>query len=151
MYATLVLLVLTLSAQMAEESFCACTSVAASTHPGGNEEVVVYATDAVAEIDGVVRGPGDVGLDGVLVVVLASPEHGDDVYLLSNGDLTGWRRVAACETSSNGCFRFETLPDGAYALRMSKAGGWNVLTVVIDVKRGAAMQRPLEYGLTLAT
>jgi hypothetical protein len=122
-----------------------------TTRWGGNEMVVVVEEGSYVELRGRIEMHRDQPLENVLVEIFDRPD-----YLLnkpspdSHGS-AGQKRLAACQTSTDGKFCFRGLPAGKYELRSSINIGWNVTHVYVVVDREAGVRRELHVGMYVGT
>jgi hypothetical protein len=116
------------------------------THWGLMDHVVE--SEPVKTLRGVVRifASPDPPQEGVLVEVY---DHGEIALENARQDRSGQQRVMACVTGNDGEFAFD-LPPGKYEVRASKNAGWDVTSVIVEVKKRGAKLKKLKVELHLS-
>lgn len=114
---------------------------------GGNQRIVIEQAKPVKMIHGIARGPAGGALEGVLVEVFDHPEIVKSYTRQQNSAQT---RMAACMTNESGRFSFE-LPPGDYELRLSKSSEWDVMSVIVRVRKSARSSTKTTADLELGT
>ncbi|MBP7867598.1 MAG: carboxypeptidase regulatory-like domain-containing protein [Acidobacteria bacterium] len=142
----LVLLLLSAATPRAQ-SDCDCRKV-------GNDVVTTWGVkpyaielpDTYPSLEGKVADSAGDAVDGALLEVFDHPEAGSWFRGSAPSGKARQKRVAACRTGEEGCFRF-SLSAGEYELRVSRPG-FDAVVLRVKVKPGGkAPDKPLEIYL----